>query len=638
MLATIVAMRPKPVALVSMPTLSGHFPCFQLGLLKPTLERAGYPVEPFSLYLHFGGLVGWPLHEALAEVRPSLVGEWIWAPHAFGSFAQDADYLEIYRDNLQDLCESAGCTLDTLLEVRAKRTGEFLRWCMERIDWSRYGLVGFTVLFQQQLASLALAKEIKKRHPEIPIVLGGGTFEDDIAHEILRNCPQVDFVHVGEGDATFPELVRRLYAGESMAGLPGVLWRNGERIEYAGRAPDYLDMDATPTPDFDEYFRAREESGYSQWPGAEAVMLPIETARGCWWGAKSQCTFCGLNRTGLRFRARSPENALEMLEELALRYDVFSFNAVDNIMEPAYVEKLFGVLAEAHSDLDLHYDVKANLRRHQLARMKAGGLRSVQSGVESLSTHVLKLMRKGVTAVRNLELIKWCTYYDIHNLWIILMGFEGETAEDYRRQCDLVAKIFHLQPPCAITRARPDRGSPMFANLVERGTQLEPQACYRFLFPPDRFDLPRVAYYYELPRTTTLPEAEHEALRSLVTEWQERWQTGRPRPFLRYRKVLDSLTILDGRTDEFRRFRLNGREARLYEYCADAHGLSEIQRRFGGPASWIDQALEEMLHLDLMVFLDERYLSLALPENPHHGMAALSPRDSGPPAGLELAP
>ena len=32
----------KPIALVSMPTLSGRFPSFQLGLLKPFLEKHGF--------------------------------------------------------------------------------------------------------------------------------------------------------------------------------------------------------------------------------------------------------------------------------------------------------------------------------------------------------------------------------------------------------------------------------------------------------------------------------------------------------------------------------------------------------------------------------------------------------------------
>jgi hypothetical protein len=49
----------KPVALVSMPTLSARFPSFQLALLKPTLERAGIPVQTFSLFMYFGTHIGW---------------------------------------------------------------------------------------------------------------------------------------------------------------------------------------------------------------------------------------------------------------------------------------------------------------------------------------------------------------------------------------------------------------------------------------------------------------------------------------------------------------------------------------------------------------------------------------------------
>ena len=49
----------KPVALVSMPTLSARFPSFQLGLLKPVLEAEGIPAQTFSLFMYFGTHVGW---------------------------------------------------------------------------------------------------------------------------------------------------------------------------------------------------------------------------------------------------------------------------------------------------------------------------------------------------------------------------------------------------------------------------------------------------------------------------------------------------------------------------------------------------------------------------------------------------
>ncbi len=165
----------KPVALVSMPTLSARFPSFQLGLLKPTLEREGIPVQTFSLFMYFGTYVGWRVNETLSDVYPCMVGEWLWANAAFGSFAKDEDYFEIYKDNFEGICNHAGCSLGDLQEVRAKRVPEFIDFCLNSIDWSRFGLIGFSVVFQQTLASIALARALKERYPEIPIIMGGAS-------------------------------------------------------------------------------------------------------------------------------------------------------------------------------------------------------------------------------------------------------------------------------------------------------------------------------------------------------------------------------------------------------------------------------------------------------------------------------
>jgi ribosomal peptide maturation radical SAM protein 1 len=614
----------KPVALISMPTLSARFPCFQLGLLRPTLERAGIPAQSFSLYMYFGAAVGWPLHEALAEVYPCLVGEWLWAKAAFGEFADDDAYFRRYEDTFRSIERMTGATVADIRRARDEAVPRFLDFCVESIDWSRFGLVGFTVLFQQQLASLALARRLKERFPALPVIMGGGTFEDDIAAEFLRNCPAIDFVHCGDADTSFPEMVRRLYAGESMRGLAGVMWRDGARLELAGRAENHADMDATPVPDYDEYFYARRESGYDAWEGARVPMLPIETARGCWWGMKAHCTFCGLNRAGMEFRAKSVPRVLDMLEALAHRYDAAYFNAIDNIIAPSYVEQLFGALAGARTDLKLHYEIKANLTREQLGRMKQGGLSSVQPGVESFSTHVLRLMKKGTTAVRNLELVKWCTYFGIENLYNILVGFSGETREDYAAQVELIAKVPHLQPPYAIVRARPDRGSPMFTDPAGHAiTALAPEPAYEWLFPAARFDLRHVSYYFRHEMTGVLSDAELAPIFDLVAAWQDRWRRG-PRPFLRYRKAFDHIVIEDGRGERPRTFRYEGRAARLYEEIADAHGRDVLAARLGAAAdgAWIDALLEEFRARDLAVSLDGRWLALALPENPSWGLPA----------------
>lgn len=605
----------KPVALISMPTLSARFPSFQLALLKPTLEKAGVPVQTFSLFMYFGTFVGWRINETLADVYPSMVGEWLWTKSAFGDFANNDEYFEIYRRNLEGICYKAGCSLDDLRDLRDNAAPAFIDWCIKSVDWSRFGIIGFSVVFQQTLASIALAAALKKRYPHIPIMMGGATFEDDIAEEIMKGCPQVDYIHCGDADETLPKAIRRIYSGESMKGMPGIMWRDNGRVAYNGRAPNLSDMNKTPTPDFDEYFYARKQGGYEYHEDAHGVLLPIETARGCWWGVKNHCTFCGLNRAGMEFRSKRVENVIEQLDELSRRYEILDFNAIDNIIEPEYIDKLFGQLSEANTDIRLHYEVRPSLSRVQLKHMRQGGLFSIQPGVESFSTHILKLMKKHTTGVRNLELIKWSTYYGINNLYNILLRFPGETAEDYRAQCNVISKIHHFQAPWAIAKARADRGSPMYTDPESQSiSSLVPSPCYDYLYPKDRFDLNRVSYYFEHEMGNTLEDREYDEIFQAVDVWQDRWKQ-RPRPYLRYRKAWATILIEDGRNCSPRVATYADDYATLYEYCADARSRKDIATRFED-APWVDGALEEFVEKDLMIHLDNRYLSLALPENP----------------------
>jgi ribosomal peptide maturation radical SAM protein 1 len=604
----------KPVALVSMPTLSARFPSFQLALLKPTLEREGIPVQPLSLFMYLGTHVGWRINETLSDVYPCMVGEWIWTKAAFGDFANDEEYLEIFRHSLEAICAQAGCTLADLREIREKTAPAFIDFCLDSIDWSRFGLIGFSVVFQQTLASVALARALKQRYPDIPIIFGGATFEDDIADEIMKGCPQIDFLHCGDADESLPETIRRIYRKQSVAGMPGLMWRDGDRIVFAGRAPNLRDMNKTPVPDFDEYFYARNEGGYADYDGTQEVLLPIETARGCWWGVKNHCTFCGLNRAGMEFRAKNVDNVIQQLDELSRRYGILDFNAIDNIIAPEYIDKLFTRLADANTDIRLHYEVRPSLTRAQLKLMRKGGLFSIQPGVESLSTHILKLMRKHTTGIRNLELIKWATYYGINNLYNILLRFPGETAQDYRTQCDVISQIHHLQAPWAIAKARADRGSPMYTEPESQSvSRLVPSPCYDYLFPKDRFDLNRVSYYFEHEMGNTLGDNGYEEIFEAVDIWQARWRQ-RPKPYLRYRKAWATILIEDGRNCSPRITTYSDRYARLYEYCADARSVKEIAAEFEG-ASWVDGAIEEFVERRFMIHLDNRYLSLALPEN-----------------------
>src|SRR4029453_4755324 len=102
--------------------------------------------------------------------------------------ASEDDYLELYRDNLEGICGKARCSVTDLQRIRDDVAPAFIDFCIESIDWSRFGLIGFSVVFQQLLASIAMAKALKRRYPATPIIMGGAGLEDDTAEEATRTA------------------------------------------------------------------------------------------------------------------------------------------------------------------------------------------------------------------------------------------------------------------------------------------------------------------------------------------------------------------------------------------------------------------------------------------------------------------
>ena len=104
----------------------------------------------------------------------------------------------------------------------------------------------------------------------------------------------------------------------------------------------------------------------------------------------------------------------------------------------------------------------------------------IQPGIESLSDHVLKLMRKGTTALRNIQLLKWAREFNIIAEWNILYGFPGETPDDYRDILELLPAIRFLRPPCAAGPIRLDRFSPYHKSPADFGLlNVRPLKTYR---------------------------------------------------------------------------------------------------------------------------------------------------------------
>jgi ribosomal peptide maturation radical SAM protein 1 len=608
-----------PLALVAMPFASSKRPSIQLGLLKAIVAAYGFPTTTLHLNLDFAAQIGLVAYEALCRHRGIQIADWLFSHAAFGNETPDPDcrLLNDLKLAMSDLLVGTNEKPDFLRKLRDYEVPCYLDTLMSSIPWTEFRVVGFTSTFQQNVASFALATRIKRKFPHITIVFGGANFEGDMGRELVNSLDCIDYAVIGEGDRTLPEFMLALLEQRDPASVPGVLCRERPSQTTSPVTRAFVDrLDELPIPDYREFFERGDRLGILPRDTRTPVYIPFEGARGCWWGQKHHCTFCGLNGAEMRFRAKSPTRVLGELAELARRHRSFHFEAVDNILDPSYLTDIFSNLSRSSIDYRIFYEVKANLTRQQLKLLCEGGAHRIQPGIESLSTNVLRLMRKGVTALQNINLLRWALYYRIHVSWNLIWGFPHETETDYDNQLDLLRKIAHLPPPISAGRVWMERFSPIFLDRVRfPAISIKPESSYAYVYPK-RISLDRVAYFFDYELANTLPDSAYIETAQQIGSWQAAWKAG-VRPQLVFWHSPGFITIEDKRDPASpRTTSFQDPASSLYLECSDRpRGPGTLKRdlRLSLTENEVQSVLDHFCVLGFMIQEAGSYLSLALP-------------------------
>lgn len=581
-------------------------PALGISLLKAGLVRRGHDCDiAYALEL-FARRIGTADYRWLADEVPytCFAGDWCFAEALYGPRPEE-DWKYVH-DILLQTWAMRKTDVHRVLNVKGQVNG-FLEDCLRSYDWHRYDIVGFTSTFVQNLASLALAKRLKESHPHISIVFGGANWEDKMGQALFECFPFVDYVCQGEADESFPDLVDALATGGDAGGVNGVLSRDGVSMP----ARPVSKMDGLPVPDFDDFFEMHAHTAPDVAP-----QLLMETSRGCWWGAKHHCTFCGLNGQGMAFRSKSPDRVIEEFDSLVTRHDVQVVSMVDNILDMNYFTNVLPKLADLKSDHMIFFETKANLNRHQVELLARAGVSTIQPGIESLSDRILKLMRKGTTALRNIQLLKWCQAHGVSVEWNILYGFPGETDEDYEEMLRMFPALSHLQPPSGSGPVRVDRFSPYFNAPEEFGlSNLRPLPVFRHLYPYDEQTQAQIACYFEADyeRASCASPAIVERLLAAI----ETWRSAEPATLW----VEDdgrSLKIFDKRDQDSRFHEIREIDRIIYLLADEVTTVSKLSSelkklnlgRF--KQSDISDLLEYWVELGIMISKGGKYLALAV--------------------------
>jgi ribosomal peptide maturation radical SAM protein 1 len=616
-----------------MPWATPHAPSIQIGTLEAVLRRHDVPVRSFSMFLHYADFlrerarrenIPFFLKKYYDVMDSSFTGiaEWIFTCPPYHTPSREK------LDNFIRTLSLSQPDVPFILFAR-EQTPAFLEYATRTILKESPQIVGFTSTFSQHVPSLALAKALKAADPGILIVFGGANCEGPMGERLIESFSYVDYVVRGEGEYNFPSLIDAISAGGALSSIPGLCYRSqdGFHVNECFSSVQVQPEDI-PEPLYDEYFDLLGRSP-SRTEIEQNVRLPVESSRGCWWGEKHHCTFCGLNGLTMTFRSKDSKKFIDELLSLSRRFSTTRFQATDNIVDMRYFKTVLPELAEAKEDgydFSLFYETKANLKKAHVAALAAAGVDEIQPGIESLSNRILKLIDKGVTALQNIQLLKWAKEYGIKVAWNLIHGFPGESDLDWNETLELIPLLNHLEPPLLIPLLM-ERFSPYFDRPDQYGIKdLQPMWWYKYLYPVDETKLNDIAYYFSHTCDRT---ASPEAIDRVRSRLDELWKRDSPETktsSLTYLRGPGFVRVSDRRLGRPRQETvLRGLSAEVFLHCDAISSVRQIAESLEQDPDAVAKVCDRLVDLRIVLRDGEKYL--ALPTSPRP-MVSVQTRES----------
>lgn len=467
--------RPPRVLLASMPWAKLAEPSLGLAILQAVLTRDG--IE--SRVRHFG-------IELLRYVKPSsytaiadinALNEFLFtqplerdiSAKQLIALSHVADGLLTKHSELSSRGQTRAEFIDYFLTIRNRAVPAFLDDCVTFVATQNPTLVGFTCLYDQTFASLALATLLKAQMPDLMIAFGGYALEGSAGLELLKCFDCVDVVAFGDGEPVIAGLAHASVGATKLEDIPNLAWRDNGDIRHTSR--HRIDMCNSPEPEFADFFSDLVELERKDSIRIVSGVIPLETSRGCWWGQKHHCTFCGIDEQTLQYRQRPAAQVLDIISNLSSKYPGKTLRLVDYILPHSYFGTVLPQLAARQpGGPRLTCEVKSNLNAERFTLLRDAGFVEVQPGIESFSTPVLQRMRKGVTGIQNVLTLKLGKARGIKIDWNILYGFPDDQLEDYEELVQVIPHLYHLDPPFScgdvlVTRFAPLQTEPEIFQL-----------------------------------------------------------------------------------------------------------------------------------------------------------------------------
>jgi ribosomal peptide maturation radical SAM protein 1 len=603
-----------------------------LSLLTRILADHGVSTAVRYVNLEFASLIGEELYGRIAYMQniPGL----LFAPLVNGAAAAGGSLDE---DNIARVATATGLSGAEVRRLVDVTIPEFVNDLAAEIKDHGAAVLGLSAVMSQLVPAAALADAVKRTH-DCMTVVGGAAVFGTMGQAALEVYPGFDVAVLGEAERVIVPLVEALADGRPLDDVPGIAFRGSSAVHRTARTPGLTDLNSLPVPDFSDYVDQYRRQGFGGDP-----WLSIESSRGCWWGERSVCTFCGLNGETATYRMKSPERAAAELVRIHQATALTRFCATDNILADG---KAGGALLRQYAKaaveipgLEMFFQTKSNLSRGKLAQARLAGITTLQPGVESFDSRILTRMRKGAKGIDQVRCIKLLTEAGMHAIYGILWGSVGDRSYEYEAQHRLLPSLAHLVPPSYVTPVLFERFSPYHENPGEHGIRLVPREMDDLLAPPGKTKfLPELSETFSIVHDDAEEAAAAARARMIVPRIEQavaEWRDGDADCVYRVE--------LDGRAGQLRDTRpgrattdvpLSERECQILCACEVPQGrrtlLESLTKRWPSAAEGdLAATVDDLLARKLLLDLDKRLFTLPIRRVRHRIIGLAGPTCAG---------
>ena len=342
------------------------------------------------------------------------------------------------------------------LEAALQRPGNIIEdWLLgslgKHVERFRPDVLGITIPFPGNLyAGLQCARFIKKHHPRIKVVAGGGFVNTEL-RELSEPAvfDHLDFITLDDGELPFLNILKFLQGDTTAEGLTRTFMRVNQEVKYLddekGRDPSPAE---SGTPDYsdlplDAYLSLIEiaKPMHRLWSDGRWNKLMI--AHGCYW---HKCAFCDTSLDYIKHFDSAPASLLvDRIERIVARTGQTGFHFVDEAAPPALLKELALELLDRKVSISWWVNIRFEQAfTEDLCRLlAASGCIAVTGGLETASDRLLRLMNKGVT-VR--QAARACAHFIGAGIMVhayLMYGFPTQTEQETVDSLETVRQFFH---------------------------------------------------------------------------------------------------------------------------------------------------------------------------------------------------